>query len=456
LEAAKLAYQTTANTLELEKLKLKASVDRAEQFRTNFDKNLKVISATITATLSDNMIKVLTTTANYYDTLVDGMLTTPSFTRNPVSYLERVNAILLGLGSRSITETTSNELRFKARRFFDGAVQAASEDLRTYIIRFDNIVSNLKKTYGGAYETSFNELEIVQRFLNSLHDKNAYQHYSNAAIFGTASWPDTYQAAKLKVLESLDEKRSRSDRATGLIFNTLPSKKKASAIKKTSVTDKTKSNTAADNKKKVTFEASDGKNTSAADKTTKQKAEGCWICGSMEHVCKFCPDRKTDFEQNLFSFIYMLRETDEDAFPDDTLCLIFDSGATKSIYGNRELIQELTILNEPTIVRTINGTSSIVEKGICTITGIEVLYSAENGNINIIAMNDLLDLGLKISYDNNNDRFIVMNDDSIIVQFIKSRGLYCAYIRISEALASICDGHVRDETNDTSHTIMKA
>ena len=54
----------------------------------------------------------------------------------------------------------------------------------------------------GAYETSFNELEIVQRFLNSLHDKNAYQHYSNAAIFGTASWPETYQAAKVKVLES--------------------------------------------------------------------------------------------------------------------------------------------------------------------------------------------------------------------------------------------------------------
>jgi len=148
----------------------------------------------------------------------------------------------------------------------------------------------------------------------------------------------------------------------------------------------------------------------------------------------------------------MLRETDEDAFPDDTLCLIFDSGATKSIYGNRELIQELTILNEPTIVRTINGTSSIVEKGICTLTGIEVLYSAENGNINIIAMNDLLDLGLKISYDNNNDRFIVMNDDSIIVQFIKSRGLYCAHIRISEALASICD--CRDDTNDT--TMVKA
>ena len=89
-----------------------------------------------------SVIKVLTTTANYHDTLVDGMLTIPSFTRNPVSYLERVNAILLGLGSRSITETTSNELRFKARRFFDGAVQAASEDLRTYIIRFDNIVSN--------------------------------------------------------------------------------------------------------------------------------------------------------------------------------------------------------------------------------------------------------------------------------------------------------------------------
>ena len=51
----------------------------------------------------------------------------------------------------------------------------------TCIIRFDNIVSNLKKTYGAAYETSFNELEIVVRFLNSLHDKNAYQHYSNAA-----------------------------------------------------------------------------------------------------------------------------------------------------------------------------------------------------------------------------------------------------------------------------------
>ena len=66
------------------------------------------------------------------------------------------------------TETTSNELRFKARRFFDGALQAASEDLRTYIIRFDNIVSNLKKTYGGAYETSFNELEIVQKILNAI------------------------------------------------------------------------------------------------------------------------------------------------------------------------------------------------------------------------------------------------------------------------------------------------
>jgi hypothetical protein len=36
--------------MELEKLKLKTAVDRAEQFKTNFDKNLKVISATITAT----------------------------------------------------------------------------------------------------------------------------------------------------------------------------------------------------------------------------------------------------------------------------------------------------------------------------------------------------------------------------------------------------------------------
>ena len=443
IELAKNAYQTAANALEVEKLKLRSSIDRAEKFKLCFDKNLKVISATITSTLADNLIKVLATTANYHDTMIDGMLTAPSFTRNPITYLERVNAILLGLGSRSITETTSNELRFKARRIFDNAAQAASEDLRSYIIRFDSTVSNLKKVYGTSYESSFNELEIVQRFLHSLHDKSAYTHYSNAAIFGTASWPETYQDAKLKVLESLDERRSRSDRATGLIFNTLPSKKKV--VKNITVTDKATPSTAAGSKKKVVF---NNKSVNTTDKATKEKAEGCWICGSNDHMCRYCPDRKTDFEQNLFSFIYMLQEVG-DEFSDSTLCLIFDSGATKSIYGNVELMNEQIVLDEPTIVRTINGTTRIDQKGTCAITGIEALYSAENGNINIIAMNDLLALGLNIIYDNEHDRFVVMNDNAIIIQFDKSKGLYCAYIYMSDALASTCDDHVHDEANNS-------
>lgn len=272
LETAKLAYQTMANMIEVEKLKLKAAVDRAEHFRTNFDKNLKVISATITATLSDNLT-----------------------------------------------------------------------------------ISNLKKTYGGAYETSFNELEIVQRFLNSLHDKNAYIHYSNAAIFGTAAWPETYQAAKVKVLESLDEKRSRSDRTTGFVFNTLPSaKKKDHAKKKVISNDKDYAK-----KKAISNDKADKKDT-ADEKPKKSNGndEGCWICGSTQHMCKACPDRKGDIERNLMCFIYMLNDSD-DEITDNELCIIFDSGATKSIYGNIELVEEINDLDEPIIVRTINGSTAI-------------------------------------------------------------------------------------------------
>ena len=44
----------------------------------------------------------------------------------------------------------------------------------------------------------------------------------------------------------------------------------------------------------------------------------------------------------------------------------------------------------------VNTISSCV--GICSITAIEVLYTAENGNINLIAMNDLLALGLNMCY----------------------------------------------------------
>ena len=108
--------------------------------------------------------------------------TLPSFTRNPIAFLERINAVLLGLGSRAVTQTTSNEMRLKSRKLFDNAGQGPGEDLRTYIIRFDSVVSNLRKVYSDTFETSFNELEIVQRFLNSLLDKTAYTHYSYSSV----------------------------------------------------------------------------------------------------------------------------------------------------------------------------------------------------------------------------------------------------------------------------------
>ena len=93
---------------------------------------------------TDNIVKTLSTTAEYHDTILDGAIAVPSFTRNPIAFLERINAVLLGLGSRDVTQTTSNEMRLKSRKLFDNAGQGPGEDLRTYIIRFDSVVSNLR------------------------------------------------------------------------------------------------------------------------------------------------------------------------------------------------------------------------------------------------------------------------------------------------------------------------
>ena len=66
-------------------------------------------------------------------------------------------------------------------------------------------------------------------------------------------------------------------------------------------------------------------------------------------------------------------------------------------------------------------------------------------------MNDILSLGLNINYDNETDQFIVRNNDAIIIRFGKSNGLYCSYVKTSEALASVHDISNRNENDD--HTV---
>lgn len=420
MDAIKTEHQALVNANEIAKLKLKSQIDRNTKFQDNFDKNLKVISATINTLLSDNIVKTLSTTAEYHDTILDGAIVAPSFTRNPIAFLERINAVLLGLGSRAVTQTTSNEMRLKSRKLFDNAGQGPSEDLRTYIIRFDTVVSNLKKVYSDTFETSFNELEIVQRFLNSLSDKTAYTHYSNAATFGTATWPDTYQEAKLKVLESLDERKARSERATGMVFNTVTKKKHNS--KKTSTAP-----TARDSGRKEKIETE--KSVSfTADTKGGNAARRCWICDSAEHMCKDCPNKG---EHNLFSFIYMIEDNDE-LCNDDTLSIILDSGATKSIYGSRELLENITEMQNPVSVRTINSMAAINHTGNCFITGIETLYDPNNGCVNILSMNDLVKSNYIVKYDFDLDEFTICLNESVILTFNKFKGLYCAFVNKSE------------------------
>ena len=92
------------------------------------------------------------------------------------------------------------------------------------------------------------------------------------------------------------------------MFNTLPSAKKKDYAKKKVVTDdKALSDTTMDKKKKTTI----AKENTADVKSKRTNDEGCWICGSADHMCKNCPDRKGDIERNLFCFIYMLSDSDD-------------------------------------------------------------------------------------------------------------------------------------------------
>ena len=418
LDTIKAEYQTLLNAQEIAKLKLKSQIDRNTRFKDNFAKNLKVISATINTLLSDNIVKTLSTTAEYHDTILDGAIVVPSFTRNPISFLERINAVLLGLGSRAVTQTTSNEMRLKSRKLFDNAGQGPGEDLRTYIIRFDSVVSNLRKVYSDTFETSFNELEIVQRFLNSLSDKTAYTHYSNAATFGTASWPDTYQEAKLKVLESLDERRARSERATGIVFNTVTKKK--NNLKTNVRKDKAEN----DNVRKDKVE-NDKNVPVTADTKGGNAARRCWICDSTDHMCRDCPNKG---EHNLFSFIYMIEDGNDELCDADVCTIVLDSGATKSIYGSRELLVNISEMQNPVSVRTINSMAAINHTGNCIITGVETLYDPKNGCVNILSMNDLVKSNYVVRYNCEQDEFIILADDAVILTFNKFKGLYCAFV----------------------------
>ena len=63
----------------------------------------------------------------------------------------------------------------------------------------------------------------------------------------------------------------------------------------------------------------------------------------------------------------MIEENDElcDA---DVCSIILDSGATKSIYGSRELLVNISEMQNPESVKTINSMAAINHSGNCVIT----------------------------------------------------------------------------------------
>lgn len=67
-------------------------------------------------------------TAECYDTIGDRAIITPSFTRNPILFLERISAVLVGLGPGPVIQVASDETRLKSIKLLRNSAQGPGED----------------------------------------------------------------------------------------------------------------------------------------------------------------------------------------------------------------------------------------------------------------------------------------------------------------------------------------
>ena len=67
-------------------------------------------------------------TAECYDTIGDRAIITPSFTRNPILFLERISAVLVGLGPGPVIQVASDETRLKSIKLLGNSAQGPGED----------------------------------------------------------------------------------------------------------------------------------------------------------------------------------------------------------------------------------------------------------------------------------------------------------------------------------------